>query len=298
MAGDGAATIGRVPSTAVLGLGRAGRDLVHMLSAAGIPPCLAWRRGVGAATVAGVAVAEGDLPSTIDAELIVLAVPDGAIGPLSARLSREATLAADTAVLHLSGARPAAVIRDAGLRTYCGAMHPLQTLLGDGRPRLPFTWVLEGDPIAIARAELLVGELACDAVRLGAAGKVRYHAAATLAANHLVALARVAERQLRLAGLPGDRLPSLFIPLMEAALAHVAREGTAAALTGPLVRGDVDTVAGHLQVLGDSPADRDVYLALGEILLELAEERGTDVESLGALRVLFDGATCRPPKRG
>jgi predicted short-subunit dehydrogenase-like oxidoreductase (DUF2520 family) len=245
-----------------------------------------------------VAVAEGDLPSTIDAELIVLAVPDGAIGPLSARLSREATLAADTAVLHLSGARPAAVIRDAGLRTYCGAMHPLQTLLGDGRPRLPFTWVLEGDPIAIARAELLVGELACDAVRLGAAGKVRYHAAATLAANHLVALARVAERQLRLAGLPGDRLPSLFIPLMEAALAHVAREGTAAALTGPLVRGDVDTVAGHLQVLGDSPADRDVYLALGEILLELAEERGTDVESLGALRVLFDGATCRPPKRG
>jgi len=145
---------------------------------------------------------------------------------------------------------------------------------------------------------LLVGELACDAVQLEAAGKARYHAAATMAANHLVALARVAERQLRLAGLPGDRLPALFIPLMEAALAHVAREGTAAALTGPLIRGDVDTVAGHLRVLADSPGDRDVYLALSETLLEFAEERGTDAESLAALRVLLDDAGCRPPKRG
>jgi hypothetical protein len=60
----------------------------------------------------------------------------------------------------------------------------------------------------------------------------------------------------------------------------------------------VDTVAGHLRVLGDSPADRGVYLALSGALLEIAEERGTDAERLAELQILLEAAACPPPGRG
>ena len=275
MGGEGATERAAAPRTAVLGLGRAGRDLLHLLVASGQPPALAWRRGDGPATVAGVAVTGGALPGRIDAELIVLAVPDGAIGELAAALARQVRLSRGTAVAHLSGATPAAVLRRAGLDRPCASMHPLQTLVGDGRAHAPFPWILEGEPDAVDRAEALVLALGCEAVPLDAGGKARYHTAATMVSNHLVALTHAAHRQFRRAGLPADRLPALFIPLMETALDHVARQGPSAALTGPVLRGDVETVAGHLRELADSPADRDAYRSLSVLLLEIAAQRGT-----------------------
>ena len=73
-----------------------------------------------------------------------------------------------------------------------------------------------------------------------------YHAAASVACNYLVTLEHEAEAPLRRAGLPEDQALELFLPLVRATLDNVARQGTVNALTGPLSRGDLDTIDGHL----------------------------------------------------
>ncbi len=291
---EGETTEAAVPCVAVLGLGRAGTDLVHLLRDAGIEVSFAWSRNAAGQTVAGVPVTGGALPRRIDADVLLLAVPDRAITDVARRLAASTALPAGATVLHLSGATPAAAIRDGGVTAPCGAMHPLQTLVGDGHPPRPFGWVLEGDADALIHARRIVTRMGCSAVELSAENKPRYHAAAAMVSNQLVALARIAERQMTLAGLPSTQLPELFLPLMRTALAHVAQTGTAGALTGPLVRGDEATVAGHLEAMGDSPADLACYRALSAVLLEIAAERGLDVETVDRMRDLLAGRTCRP----
>lgn len=284
------------PTVAVLGLGRAGRDLVHLLRGADVPVALAWRRGRGPGRIADVDTVSGALPARIPADVVLLAIPDGAIPSLGRRLAEGSHLSEDTAVLHISGALPAAALTEAGLTVPCGAMHPLQTLLGDGRPRRPFSWVLEGDEPALLRGRQLVRAMECEHVALEGVHRGRYHAAATMVSNHLVALARVAERQMGRAGIPADRLPALFMPLMAAAVENIGRVGTAEALTGPVVRGDVATVAAHLDVLADTPADLHWYRVASAALLPIARERGIDDASLQNLRALLDPPEgCRRP---
>src|SRR5690606_24287151 len=101
-----------------------------------------------------------------------------------------------------------------------------------------------------------------------------YHAAAVFASNYLVTLAATAVRILREIGVPEeDALPAL-IPLMRGTLDNLEDLGLASALTGPIARGDLDTVRTHLARL--SPDDRALYCALGRETLQLALAAGLD----------------------
>jgi predicted short-subunit dehydrogenase-like oxidoreductase (DUF2520 family) len=279
------------PSVAVLGLGRAGRDLVHMARASGIDVTVAWSRTLCGDILPDVTVEHGDLPS-IDAALVVLAVPDSAIGPVAAELRRAGVLQPTTTLAHLSGATAATALRATGDGRGCVAMHPLQTFLGDGRVPRPFPWILEGDTSAVEIARRLVSALGCSCIELPEAGKARYHAAATMASNLLVGLLRVVERQAALAGLPASQLPQLFVPLMQATLSNAAAVGTSRALTGPIRRGDLDTVAAHLRTLEDSPEDLDVYARLSLHLIDAALESGLDEETAEQLRRRLTATRC------
>jgi predicted short-subunit dehydrogenase-like oxidoreductase (DUF2520 family) len=108
--------------------------------------------------------------------------------------------------------------------------------------------------------------------------RAQYHAAATIASNHLVALLGQAVRVAHAAGVP----PQALLPLVRASVDNVEALGAAAALTGPVARGDVDTVARHLDAL---PAgERHAYRALASEALRLT---GRDDTALRA--VLDDG---------
>ena len=92
--------------------------------------------------------------------------------------------------------------------------------------------------------------------RVDACDRVRYHAAACVASNHLVALLGQVERLAAHAGVPLEA----FLPLVRGTVENVADLGPAAALTGPVARGDLETVARHLDELPDD--ERDAYRAL------------------------------------
>jgi predicted short-subunit dehydrogenase-like oxidoreductase (DUF2520 family) len=118
-------------------------------------------------------------------------------------------------------------------------------------------------------------------VRIPAAAKPAYHAAAAFVANYTVALVGVAERIARKAGVPEEVANRLYLPLLGGAVANLNSLGPAASLTGAVRRGDVQTIQSHLEAL--SPEDRQLYRMLGMAAVALAREAG--LSELEAARV-------------
>jgi predicted short-subunit dehydrogenase-like oxidoreductase (DUF2520 family) len=204
-----------------------------------------------------------------DARLVVVATPDAAISGAARDLAQ--SLRPGTRVVHLSGARTLHEFDDLLLGrpdAEVGSLHPLQSLPSGelGRARLPGSWcAVDGPPFV----ERLARTLGMRPFRVDRADRGRYHAAACVASNHLVALLGQVERLARAAGVPFDA----FLPLARASIENAAALGPAAALTGPVARGDSATVAAHLAVLPEG--ERAAYRALAREALRLAtlEER-------------------------
>jgi predicted short-subunit dehydrogenase-like oxidoreductase (DUF2520 family) len=125
--------------------------------------------------------------------------------------------------------------------------------------------------------ERIACELGAEVVRLEGVDRASYHAAAVFASNYVVALAAAAERTWELSGLPRDQARSALAPLLRGAAENVAERPTAAALTGPLARGDTDTIERQLAALDGEPELGALYRRLGAELLrlDLAHDAGT-----------------------
>ena len=148
----------------------------------------------------------------------------------------------------------------------------------------------DGDPLA----DDVVAALQGRPVRVDEGGWVRYHAAAVIASNHLVALLGQVERVAATVGAPLDA----FLDLAEGSLADVAELGPAAALTGPVRRGDLATVTAHLAALPDD--ERVAYRALSRGGGQAVPV--TTIDTIAELRERLDAAraagrpsaSCRP----
>lgn len=222
--------------------------------------------------------------ATRTAHLVLIATPDAAIVDAASSLASQDAIGPEQVVLHLSGLLDRTALSSlaptgAGL----GSIHPLQTiadpLTAPSRLRGSFAGV-EGDERAVREAESLATSLGMIPVRLTSEGKPSYHAGAVFVSNFVVALAGVAERLARGAGVPADEAIRLYLPLLRGAVANLDA-GPAAALTGPILRGDTGTIAAHLAVLND--ADRELYRRLGLATLPLAEQAGLSADGVARL---------------
>jgi predicted short-subunit dehydrogenase-like oxidoreductase (DUF2520 family) len=176
------------------------------------------------------------------------------------------------------------------VRTLC--LHPLQTFAGDPDPALleaAHCAVTADDEDTLALGEELARRLGMAPFRLPDGGKARYHLAAVVGCNLLVALESEAKRLMDAATGDGDGLAHLA-PLLRATLANLLAGGDPArALTGPVARGDVGTVRAHLRLLDrEQPRLARTYRALSLEALALAAPR-LDDETVRTLRALFTG---------
>jgi predicted short-subunit dehydrogenase-like oxidoreductase (DUF2520 family) len=214
-----------------------------------------------------------------DASVVVLAVPDAAIPVLAAELAAEGGITSRHVVLHLSGLRGREALDPlAATGAALGSLHPLQTIVDPATAAARFAGAyagVEGDDRALAAAEALARSLGMLPVRIPAGAKPAYHAGAAFAANYTTALVAVAERLAMAAGIAPDVAQRLYLPLIRGAAANL-EAGPVAALTGPVRRGDVETVVAHLAALG--PEDRKLYVLLAREALRLAREAGLPEE--------------------
>jgi predicted short-subunit dehydrogenase-like oxidoreductase (DUF2520 family) len=214
--------------------------------------------------------------ATAEAELVLIATPDDAIGSVAAELAREGAITRDQVVLHLSGLldRNALLpLEETGAGF--GSFHPLQSVAeaATAAERLKGAYVgIEGDDRALVAAERLANTLRMIPVRIPASAKPAYHAGAAFVANYTVALVGVAERLARSAGVSPEIAARIYLPLLGGAVANLNALGPAASLTGAVRRGDEQTIRAHLKAL--SPEDRTLYRTVSRAAITLAKEAG------------------------
>lgn len=195
-------------------------------------------------------------------DLLVLATPDAAITSVARTIEPADT----TVVAHLAGARGLEVLAPHPRRA---ALHPLVALPTPelGARRLVGGWfAVAGDPLATEVVRALKGH----SFAVDDGDRARYHAAAAIASNHLVALLGQVERLAAQVGVPFEA----YLDLATDTMANVAELGPRAALTGPAARGDEATIRRHLRAL---PVDeRRAYRGMVDAARRLAATRATD----------------------
>ncbi|HKW40569.1 MAG TPA: Rossmann-like and DUF2520 domain-containing protein, partial [Gemmatimonadales bacterium] len=284
------------PGIGIIGPGRAGLGLALALAAAGYDVRVHGRRRKPVPRPLTLSVGPPDQPPPWTAEpaVLILAVSDDAIRPLAESLARGGAVRADQVVLHLSGVHGQEALGPlVSSRAALGSLHPLQTISEPERAaeRFKGAWAaVEGMPRAIEAAERLARDLGLRPFRLASSAKPIYHASAVFASNYLVVVEAVAQRLLRHAGLSEADAWQALSPLVQGTLENLRRQEPAAALTGPVARGDEATVRRHLESLTQD--DALLYRALGRAALELAQKRGMDEAT--ATRVAAALGTDRP----
>ncbi|HEY7283435.1 MAG TPA: DUF2520 domain-containing protein [Actinomycetota bacterium] len=263
----------------VIGAGRVGTALAVLLQRSG-HRIVAVSGRVATAERAGRFLA--GTPVTTDAEaasagvVVVVGMPDALVEPTAEAIA--GSLRPDAAVVHLSGALGLEVLRPAEAAGATPvALHLLQTFptveAALDRVRGSAAAVTARTEEGFALGERLAEDAGARPFRLADADRPLYHAGAVLASNAVVALLALADGVLAEAGV--DDPVERFLGLSRASVDNVGDLGPAAALTGPVVRGDAATVERNLRALSErSPEAVAPYIALSHAAADLAVRSG------------------------
>ena len=248
----------------VVGRGRLGAPLADALRRAGLDVADPWGRADPRAYV----------QAARKAEVVLLCVPDGEIVRVAAELHGAAPF-----VGHTSGATPLAALAGAG--DPAGGLfglHPLQTFTGAERDPARFRGagaaIAGSTPAAETVARQLAERLGMAPLQIDDSRRSAYHAAAATASNFLVTLQDAAETLAGAAGMsPADARRAL-VPLVRATVENWAELGPQRSLTGPVARGDWETVDRHRAAVADAdPSLAPLFEALVERTHALATRR-------------------------
>jgi predicted short-subunit dehydrogenase-like oxidoreductase (DUF2520 family) len=216
----------------VVGRGRLGSAVAPALSAAGVE-------------VIGPFGRDDPPPAAGSADAVLLCVPDASIADAAAEYAGVAPL-----VGHTSGATPLDALGASGAESF--GLHPLQTFTSDGGSFAGCGCAVAGTTAgALAAADALARCLGMRPFELADADRPAYHAAASIASNFLVTLEAAAERVAATTGL--DR--ELLVPLVRQTVENWAALGAERALTGPVARGDEETVERQRAAVAEAAPD-------------------------------------------
>lgn len=279
-----------------IGPGRAGLSLGYALHQAGVADSLTYcgRRPDPPAHplfIEGVARyvfgLERPGPGT---SAVFLSVPDEGLEAMALALASQGEVQGGCTAYHLSGALgtdPLAPLLGVGYSIGC--MHPLQSLADPvlGADQLRGTYFsVSGDRGAVALARRLLHPLAGGVITVPVAKRPLYHAAAVFASNYLAGLIAAAGRLMAQAGVAEDEALEAILPLARGSLENLGRLGPVRALTGPVSRGDAETIRLHLRTL--EPREQRLYASLGLEILKLAEEGGLDEEAAEVIQDMLE----------
>lgn len=290
----------RTPSTFVIGAGPVATALAGALRRAGVPVLGLWarrpERARAAGAVAGVASYSAAPPDLLlEADAIITAVRDDAIAEVAQMLVASGFVASRHVMIHCSGAMSAATAFGGVADQLRGVatLHPLRAIAdpAETMERLAGTvFGIEGDDAGRAVALDLVRALRGKPLELADSQMAAYHAAAAVVSNYLVTLLDTGAALLAGVGIERDQALAALLPLARGALANVAERGVDDGLTGPIRRGDKDTIDKHLHALAALPSKlQQVYRVLGSQTVEIARRlEAAPAADLDAIQSMLD----------
>ncbi|MGH9515142.1 MAG: Rossmann-like and DUF2520 domain-containing protein [Terriglobales bacterium] len=249
----------RRPAIAIVGMGCLGTALFGRLTEAGY-------------SVKGIS-RKGGATSLLNADVVWFCVPDGEI--VRAAHSFSQLQWQGKSAFHSSGVLSSDALNC--LRTTGGrvaSVHPLMTFVKGSLPELtgvPFA--IEGDASAVRASKAIVRNLGGQAVAIKKQDKVAYHAFATMICPLLVSLLAASEKTAAHAGMSARESRRRMLPIIRQTLRNYEKLGPAAAFSGPIVRGDVETIRAHLKALSKVPSAKDAYSALARAAMNFLPNR-------------------------
>jgi len=262
------------PRIAIVGAGNLASAMATALHAAGYVIDQIVSRGRAACSQRARRLA-GELGSyavtaaraQLHAEVVWFCVPDRAIAASAESLS-EVTDWRGKAALHSSGALSSdelASLRQRGAAV--ASVHPLMTFVRGSQPLLGVPFAIEGDRRAVRAARAIVTDLRGKPFSIRKQDQEAYHAWGMFVSPLLTALLAVSERVAGSAGVRRSAAKERMLPILRQTLANYAGLGAPQSFSGPIVRGDVETVKKLLSALRAVPEAREVYLALARAAL-------------------------------
>lgn len=245
--------------------------------------CRAKEHALAAAAFIGTGHAVDDFASLSPADMYLLSVPDDQIVPCCERLDAAGLLDAKSIVFHCSGSLPASAM-EAAIARGCAvaSAHPVRSFAVPEQAAAAFAGTycgIEGDERAtkvLCQAFLAIGARPID---IDPEYKMLYHAAAVFASNYLVTVLDIGVQAYVRAGVPHDAALKLMEPLVRGTIDNVFRNGTEAALSGPIARKDVKTVlAQYRAVRAWNKPQGKLYKALGKLTAGLAARKGSKIQ--------------------
>ncbi|MDR2018342.1 MAG: DUF2520 domain-containing protein [Syntrophobacterales bacterium] len=221
-------------------------------------------------------------------DVIAVTTQDREIGRVAEEIYDSPAIVDGKLFFHTSGARPSSVLTPLdGKGAILGSLHPLQTFpdIESAICVLPSTYIfIEGAASAIKALTRIGESIGCKVVIIEGSRKVFYHLSAVFVCNLLCALFHSAESVMDRADIGLEP----FYPIINATIDNIERAGPLASLTGPVIRGDMETVHDHLKAIADMGLEREVYRALSLVALGMARKRNVlDEELLKALEVVL-----------
>lgn len=223
-----------------------------------------------------------------ESDVIFITTPDGVIPQVWGELLHQDI--SNRIICHFSGSLSSHVFSG---REEAGAsgisMHPMYAFSDKFHSYEQFHTAyltLEGDPEAVAVMKPMWEAIGHHVLTLKAEDKIKYHAAAAMASNEMLGLMQASLDILSECGFSEKDSMALLTPLVQGNIASMLEKGCVNALTGPVERGDTQTVRKHLQALEGSKAGK-IYQSLGSTMVELAKRRNPD-RDYTPVRTLFE----------
>ena len=276
------------PRVGIIGTGNVGTALAVGLDSAGYPVVAGWSRSTPAldrfsSLLPTAEVVARPLAVVEAADIVFLTVPDSLIPVLAQSLTWDASKTA----VHCSGALSLDVLSPAAAEgAAVGSLHPLLPFASSSVELKGATAAIEGDDRALAVVQELAEALGLRPLTLAPGQKPLYHTAAALLSNYTVTLFSLAEELFAQLGQSESEARQSLLPLLQGVIANLSAARPAAALTGPISRGDASVLSSHLAALAEySPSMIPLYRELGLKTIDLALRHGSIEETTaGELR--------------
>lgn len=222
-----------------------------------------------------------------DVNFLLLCVPDRELPQLAEILSGVRALSQGVTVAHMAGAYSAEVlapVRQWGAEVL--SWHPVQTFTGRETPEClnGVTFGIDGDPRAVEIGERIARMLGGIPCRIEPTMRAQYHLGAVFACNMVTALIGIAIDLMRESGMSEKRAVQAVTPLISSTVNNINLRGLPDSITGPVIRGDVETVRNHLDSLRSVPQVREVYRLLCQQLLNRGKLKANRDQMLKTLQ--------------